>query len=208
MYAVPLKNEVETLKIYDLSKELFSAAVFPGDPEPAKRPFAEISETCPYNLTVLTFGSHNGTHMDAPKHFVAGGRDIAEVALEKCVGSCKVTAHSGFLTAADARRMLEDGTKRLLIRGEIEITPEAAEAFAAGGLWFLGVEGMTVGGKTTGVAVHRALLGAEIVILEAAVLTGIEAGEYFLSSAPLKMQGLDGSPCRPLLIALETGGEK
>ena len=86
-------------------------------------------------------------------------------------------------------------------------TPEGAEALAADGLWFLGVEGMTVGGKTTGVAVHRALLGAEIALLESAVLDGVSAGAYFLSSAPLKMQGLDGSPCRPLLIDFEEGGQ-
>lgn len=195
------------MKIYDLSKELFSASVFPGDPAPEKRPVMEISETCACNLTALSLGSHNGTHMDAPKHFVAGGKDMARVALEKCVGPCKVIVRSGLFTAEDAHRALADGTKRLLIRGEIEITPEGAEALAADGLWFLGVEGMTVGGKTTGVAVHRALLGAEIALLESAVLDGVPAGAYFLSSAPLKMQGLDGSPCRPLLIDFEEGGQ-
>lgn len=102
--------------------------------------------------------------------------------------------------------MTADGIKRLLIRGEIEITPEGAQAFAEQGLWFLGVEGMTVGGKTTGVAVHRALLSAEIVILESAVLSGVSEGGYFLSCVPLRMEGLDGSPCRPLLIDLEEKG--
>ena len=126
------------MKIYDLSKELFSASVFPGDPAPEKRPVMEISETCACNLTALSLGSHNGTHMDAPKHFVAGGKDMAQVALEKCVGPCKVIVHSGLFTAEDAHRALADGTKRLLIRGEIEITPEGAEALAADGLWFLG----------------------------------------------------------------------
>ena len=194
------------MRIFDLSKELFSATVFTGDPAPAKRPVMEISEACPCNLTALSLGSHNGTHMDAPKHFVAGGKDMAQVALEKCVGPCKVIAHSGLLTAEDAHHALADGTKRLLIRGEMEITPEGAEALAADGLWFLGVEGMTVGGKTTGAVVHRALLGAEIALLESAVLTDVPAGTYFLSSAPLKMEGLDGSPCRPLLLELDEGG--
>ena len=49
--------------------------------------------------------------------------------------------------------------------------------------------------------------GAEIALLESAVLDGVSAGAYFLSSAPLKMQGLDGSPCRPLLIDFEEGGQ-
>ncbi len=188
------------MKIYDLAKELFSAAVFPGDPAPAKTPFCTISETCPCNLTVLTLGSHNGTHMDAPKHFVAGAKDVTQIPLEKCVGPCAVASHSGPVTVADARRFLQGGVQRLLLRGEIEITVEAAQAFAEGGLWFLGVEGMTVGSPKTGADVHRALLSAEIVILESAVLDGVPDGQYFLSCAPLNMQGLDGSPCRPLLI--------
>ena len=111
--------------------------------------------------------------------------------------SSKSDVHRFLIAAA-----LADGTKRLLIRGEIEITVEAAEVFAKEELWFLGVEGMTVGNKETGPFVHRALLGAEIALLESAVMTDVPAGNYFLSSAPLKMQGLDGSQCRPLLIEL------
>lgn len=190
------------MKIYDLSKELFSASVFPGDPAPEKSVYYEISDTCACNVTVLSMGSHNGTHMDAPKHFVAGAKDVAEMDLEKCVGPCRVVLHSGLLTAQDAENMVQDGTKRLLIRGDIEITPEAAAVFAERGLWFLGVEGMTVGNTETGPAVHRTLLGAEIALLESAVMADVPEGEYFLSSAPLKMQGLDGSQCRPLLIEL------
>ena len=122
------------------------------------------------------------------------------------MGPCKVIFHSGLLTAEDAHSALADGTKRLLIRGEMEITPEAAAVFAEKELWFLGVEGMTVGGKDTGAIVHRTLLGAEIALLESAAMTEVPAGTYFLSCAPLKMQGLDGSPCRPLLIELELKG--
>lgn len=191
------------MKIYDLSKELFSAAVFPGDPAPEKRPFLEISETCPCNVTVLSLGSHNGTHMDAPKHFVQGGRDIASVSLEKCVGPCRVAAHEGLLDGMQAERLLSGGVRRLLLKGALELTVEAAESFAAGKLLFLGVEGMTVGNPDTGAVVHRILLGAEIALLESAVLADVPEGAYFLSSAPLKMDGLDGSPCRPLLIDFE-----
>lgn len=193
------------MKIYDLSKELFAASVYPGDPVPEKTPFMEISETCPCNVTVLKRGSHNGTHMDAPKHFVAGGKDIAEVELAKCVGPCKVIEHSGKFEPEHAKAALADGAKRILIKGEIELTEAGAKALAEGGLWFLGVESMTVGTPETGPFVHRALLGAEIVLLESTVLAGVPVGAYFLSAAPLKMEGLDGSPCRPLLIDFEAG---
>ncbi len=191
------------MKIYDLSKELFSAAVYPGDPAPTKTPFYTIGAEKPCNLTVLTLGSHNGTHMDAPLHFIPNGRDMANVELKKCVGPCTVVEHSGLFGKRDAETALAAGTKRLLIKGEIELTVEGAKALAEGGLWFLGVEHTTVGTHETSPFVHRALLSAEIVLLESAVLRDVPAGEYFLSSAPLKMAGLDGSPCRPLLIDLE-----
>ncbi len=193
------------MKIYDLSKELFSAAVFPGDPAPGKTPFYTIGPDRPCNVTVLTLGSHNGTHMDAPLHFIAGGKGMDEVSLEKCVGPCAVVEHSGKFGAEDAQKALAGGVKRLLLKGEIELTVEGAEALAKGGLWFLGVEHMTVGTPKTGTDVHRALLSAEIVLLESAVMREVPAGKYFLSSAPLKMAGLDGSPCRPLLIDFEEG---
>lgn len=190
------------MKIYDLSKDLFAAEVYPGDPVPTKTPYYTISETCACNVTVLSVGSHNGTHMDAPKHFVAGAKDVAEMDLEKCVGPCKVILHSGPFTAKDAENAMADGTKRLLIRGTIELLSEAAAMFAKNGLWFLGVEHFTVGVPETSPEIHRVLLGAEIALLEAAVMTDVPAGEYFLSCAPLKMQGLDGSQCRPLLIEM------
>ena len=194
------------MKIYDLSKELFSAAVYPGDPAPKKTPFYTIGPEKPCNLTVLTLGSHNGTHMDAPLHFIENGRDMAHVSLEKCVGPCVVIEHSGPFQRADAEKALHAGAKRLLIKGEIELTVDGAEALAAGGLWFLGVEHTTVGTHETSPSVHRALLSAEIVLLESAVLRDVPEGNYFLSSAPLKMAGLDGSPCRPLLIDLSGEG--
>ena len=67
---------------------------------------------------------------------------------------------------------------------------------------------MTVGGPETGAAVHRALLSAEIALLESAVLRTCPQGEYFLSCAPAQNAGLDGSPCRPLLIDFEGRGKQ
>jgi len=80
------------MKIYDLSKEVFTAAVFPGDPAPSHQPVLELSKGDGCNLTALTLGSHTGTHMDAPSHFVPGGKTIDQVddiAIDQVViGSC------------------------------------------------------------------------------------------------------------------------
>ena len=69
------------MKLYDISKEIFSAAVFPGDPAPAFQPAQRLAEGGHCNLTQVTLGTHSATHMDAPWHFVPGGKTIDQVEL-------------------------------------------------------------------------------------------------------------------------------
>lgn len=187
-------------EIYDIGKELFSTPVYPGDPAPKKTPFLEIEKGDDCNLTVITMGSHNGTHLDAPKHFCRGKGGVDTIPLKKCVGECKVVKFSGELTKEKMEALLADGTKKLLIKGDILLTPEAAEVMAERKLDLIGVEDQTVGAGEGQKTVHRTLLGAEVVILEGLVLTEVEPGSYFLAAQPLKLEGLDGSPVRPILI--------
>ncbi|MBR2121692.1 MAG: cyclase family protein [Lachnospiraceae bacterium] len=217
------------MKIYDISKELFSASVYPGDPVPSKQEVMGFDKEVPDHcqVTMLSLGSHSGTHMDAPRHFVPGGKDMEELDIRKCLGPCIVVSAGGDITADMARGWIkewessdgaspaasggspEDGEKasadglRLLIRGDITITEEAAQVFADSSLSCLGVEGMTVGTQETGVRIHQILLGAEVVIIESLVLRDVPDGRYFLHALPLKMRGLDGSPVRAVLTAEE-----
>lgn len=187
-------------RFHDIGKELFSTLVYPGDPAPSKTPFYEIKKGDDCNLTILSFGSHNGTHLDAPKHFCEGKHGVDQIPLEKCLGECKVIKAEGVIGKEEMEALLADGTKKLLIKGEILLTPESAKVCAEVGLDLIGVESQTVGGKGTQKAVHQTLLSAEIVILEGLVLGEVTQGTYFLSALPMKMEGLDGSPVRPVLI--------
>ena len=191
------------MKIIDISQELFAAPVYPGDPAPVKEFVMSMEKEKPdiCQVTRLTIGSHAGTHLDAPRHFVRGGKDTAELSPERCVGPCKVVTARGRITPELVHGWLADGTRRILVRGEIEITPEAAQAMADGGLLCIGVEGLTVGvpGESQ-VKVHQTLLGAEIVIIEGLRLDAAADGEYLLAAQPLKMKELDGSPVRALLL--------
>lgn len=63
------------MKIYDISREVFSARVFPGDPVPGFQPVLELEKGAPCSLTQLSLGSHSATHMDAPSHFLPGGEN-------------------------------------------------------------------------------------------------------------------------------------
>lgn len=188
------------MKIYDMSREVFSARVFPGDPVPGFQPVLELEKGAPCSLTQLSLGSHSATHMDAPSHFLPGGRTIDQVELSRCVGPCRVLEAHGHLSGAWARAVMGTGAKRVLLKGEVEISLEAAEEWAKGGLLLLGVEGMTVGPMSDPGPVHRALLGAEVAILESCDLSQVPQGGYFLVAQPLRYGGLDGAQARPLLL--------
>ena len=193
------------MKIYDISQEVFSCAVYPGDPKPEKHTVYSTGAGDLYNLSFFAMCAHNGTHVDAPFHFLHDGKTVDQIDLSHFVGDCFVARHEGDVTAADAENILKkaDGAERILIAGNATVTIEAAEVFAAGGIKLLGNEGQTVGPENAPMQVHLILLRREIALLEGIVLQGIPEGQYFLSAAPLNLGGADGAPCRAYLIDLE-----
>ncbi len=193
------------MKIYDISQEVFSCAVYPGDPKPEKQTVYSTRAGDLYNLSFFAMCAHNGTHVDAPFHFLHDGKTVDQIDLSHFVGDCFVARHEGDVTAADAENILKkaDGAERILIAGNATVTIEAAEVFAAGGIKLLGNEGQTVGPENAPMQVHLILLRREIALLEGIVLQGIPEGQYFLSAAPLNLGGADGAPCRAYLLDLE-----
>ena len=190
------------MKIYDISQEIFSCNCFPGDPIPA---FTRLSSTASgdlYNLTEFSMCAHNGTHVDAPFHFLQGGKTVDQLELSVFVGDCYVARHSGPVSAQQAWQILDraQGAERILIAGEATVTEAAAEVFARSGILLIGNESQTVGPENAPMQVHLTLLGHGIALLEGVVLKGIPEGHYFLSAAPLNLAGSDGAPCRAYLI--------
>ena len=190
------------MKIYDISQEVFSCAVYPGDPKPEKQTVYSTGAGDLYNLSFFAMCAHNGTHVDAPFHFLHDGKTVDQIDLSHFVGDCFVARHEGDVTAADAENILKkaDGAERILIAGNATVTIEAAEVFAAGGIKLLGDEGQTVGPENAPMQVHLILLRREIALLEGIVLNEVPEGRYFLSAAPLNLGGADGAPCRAYLI--------
>ena len=193
------------MKIYDISQEVFSCAVYPGDPKPEKQVLYATEAGDLYNLTSFAMCAHNGTHVDAPFHFLHNGKTVDQMDLSIFVGACFVARHEGDVTAAGAEEILKKaGTaERILIAGNATVTAEAAEVFAAGGIRLLGNEGQTVGPEDAPMQVHLILLRAGIALLEGIVLDKVSEGRYFLSAAPLNLGGADGAPCRACLIEWE-----
>lgn len=192
------------MKIYDISQELFSSIVFPGDPVPSGERMLSISKGDSCNLTTLSMCAHNGTHVDAPCHFYEGGRTIDRLELEKVIGPAQVISFEGELAGEDAERLLAADTKRVLWKGDVVITLEAAQAMNKHGIWLVGVESQTFGAGEEIRDVHLELLRQEVVLLEGIRLGGVPEGNYLLNAAPVNLGGSDGAPCRAVL--LDIGG--
>lgn len=198
------------MKIYDISQEIFTSQVYPGDPMPERKLISSMDDGDVYNLTVFSMCAHNGTHIDAPCHFIKGGKAIDDMPIEAFVGMAYVAEHSGMLTGNDAEKIVKkaaklntDAAKRILIKGDAEVSYAAAEVFASSGILLLGNESQTVGPEDAPMAVHQSLLSSGVALLEGIRLSEVEVGVYFLNAAPLKLAGSDGAPCRAILIAIE-----
>lgn len=197
------------MKIYDISQEVFGCDVYPGDPRPERSVLMKLSDGAFCNLSAFSMCAHNGTHVDAPLHFLPGGNSIDRLALERLVGWAYVAAHEGDLLAVDAERILARAAacdpraaERILIKGRATLTAEAAGVFADAGILLYGNESQTVGPEDAPKEVHLILLGAEIVLLEGIRLSAVEEGVYLLHAAPLNLGGAEGSPCRATLTRL------
>ncbi len=211
------------MKIYDISQEVFNCTVFPGDPQPKREVMLKIADGAICNLTALSMCAHNGTHVDAPYHFIDGGKTIDQVDLKRFIGWAFVADHEGEVSAEDAKRILEkahaaatvkasvtsetgisgemlEATKRILIKGKSVVTLEAAEVFAEAGILLLGNESQTVGPEDAPMQVHLKLLGAQVVLLEGVRLGAVPEGVYLLHAAPMNLGGADGAPCRATLM--------
>ena len=205
------------MKIYDIAQEVFTCAVYPGDPSPERIVLLSTGEGAVCNLTAIKMCAHNGTHVDAPYHFIPDGQKVDEVDLKKFVGYAYVASHDGEITAEDANRIYKeaeraakakggdaiDADKRILVKGDVTVTTEAAKVFADKGIYLFGNESQTVGPPDAPMNVHLIMLGAQIVLLEGVRLADVNEGIYLLNAAPINLGGADGAPCRAILMDMD-----
>ena len=194
------------MKIYDISQEVFSCQVYPGDPAPEKTVLSSMENGELYNLTAFSMCAHNGTHIDAPFHFIKDGKTVDSIDLNTFVGMAYVAECCGVVTQDDAFSIIEkakaknsESAKRILIKGDAVVSANAAKVFASFGIMLLGNESQTVGPQDAPMEVHKILLSADVVLLEGIRLSDVSEGVYFLNAAPLNLSGADGSPCRAVL---------
>jgi arylformamidase len=190
---------------------------FPGDPAIGFERVGQAPD--PFHLTSLHFGSHAGTHIDAPAHLLKHGATVDAIPLESLIGACRVIDmrhRTGAITASDLKRQDLAGTRRLLLRtnnsalwkkaGFSEtytgMSAAAASYLVQLGIQLVGIDYLSVEPFHGGGEVHRILFEAGVVILEGLDLAGVDPGEFELICLPLKLAGIDGAPCRAVLRTL------
>lgn len=193
--------------LYDITREVFSAPVYDGDPKPTKRFLKTIGDDSFYNLSSVSLCTHTGTHIDAPLHFDEDGADIGSMKLSTFCGKCTVVTIDGILTGEDMERLLPHCNRRLILHGSGKafLSVSAARVIADSKLRLVGTDAMTIATPYDELMPHLELARAGVAVLEGLFLEGVEDGEYTLSAFPLKMNGVEASPCRAVLMREEKG---
>jgi arylformamidase len=204
--------------IIDISLPISHAMpVWPGDPRPELTPLTTL-EVEGLQISRLVLGTHTGTHLDAPRHFIPGGHTIDQLDLGVLVGVCRVIEVCGtetHISRADLQRVEWPPEGRLLLKtrnSQQPVGPTFARDFVAldssgadyiceRGLRLVGIDGPSIDAwDAHDFPSHRRLLGADILIVENLVLRHVVPGTYSLIAAPLNLSGADGCPIRALLI--------
>ena len=190
------------MKIYDISRDLIKTLPYPGDEPPRLRAVHRMKDGESYNLSRLETSMHAGTHVDAPLHFIADGKDIASMSLEAFVGECVVLTVPQ--TPLDAMYFMKRPfAPRILLHGKGQLTESAIGYLYNQGCVLIGTDSQSIGSYSDELSVHVALLGYGVAVLENLELKNVPDGRYTLYAAPLKISGAEGAPCRAVLISQE-----
>ena len=190
---------------------------WPSDPPVSVRPFKSPEKGDRSRVSQIKIGSHTGTHVDAPRHYLEDGRTVDQLPLGHLMGPCCVVDCRGrrtvsrsdveSVTLRETPRVLfrTDNSERLatgkFFRDYVYLEEDAAAWLAACGALLVGVDGLSVDmyhGPTPGA--HLALLGAGVTVIEGLNLVDVEPGRYELVCLPLRIEGCDGAPARAVLV--------
>jgi arylformamidase len=190
--------------------------VWPGDPCPALETVTTLEHEG-VQASRLVLGTHTGTHVDAPRHFIPGGHTIDQLDLAALIGLCRVielTGVEGQVSRADLQRVELQSGDRVLLKTRnscrpavqtfahdfVALEPSAADYLCERGIRVVGVDGPSIDAwHASDFPCHRRLLGAGTLVLENLVLRHVMPGVYHLIAAPLNLRGADGCPIRALL---------
>ena len=195
------------MKIYDITRTLQDAPVYPGDMPVVLQPVSSMAEGNSCNLTLITAGSHLGTHADAPCHVLPDGEGIDRMPLENFCGDCRVlTVTAEELIRIDDLKGRLGGKARIVLctEGKRWLCEQAADYLVQCGVKLLVTDALSVAPADNELAVHRILLGGGVAIVENADLSGVPDDDYLIFAFPVKLGGGDGAPVRAVLLHAES----
>jgi arylformamidase len=207
-------------RTYDVSVPLQTGGVvYPGNPAIRVELKEDMAKGASSNLSLLTFGSHSGTHVDAPSHMIPGAPGIDAVTLDVLMGRALLVDFPDDVLAITAEHLrakpLAGHTRVLLktrnssfIRGSAfksdytYLAPDGAEYLAELGVRLVGIDYLSIEQFHSGHhRTHKTLLSRGIAIVEGLDLSAPPSGVYELYCLPLKLVGIDGAPARAVLVA-------
>lgn len=204
-------------KLLDVSVPLTAGMpAYPGNPDFELQPVKRIAEGSSSNVSRLVMGTHTGTHVDAPRHFIEDGAGVDALSLDLLIGRARVVdipKRGGIgveeLAAIGLRediRLLIKTPNSALWNGEgfhqdyTYVTEDGAKYLVGQGVKVVGVDYLSVEQfKKAGAPAHRALLSQGVVIIEGLNLSEAEPGMYEMYCLPLRVAGGDGAPARVIL---------
>jgi arylformamidase len=196
--------------ILDITRPLgVDVPLYPG----AERPVFRSRELDGYTVTDLRLTTHTGTHLDAPSHTFDGGTTVDRIPFGRLVGRVTVLDlqdAGDAIPAGDlAGRLPKEGGVLLKTRASGArsfgtefpcLTMEAARLIGDAAPQIVGIDSPSIEAFTGDGSVHREFLERGIPILELLDLSGVAEGEYLMIALPLRLEGLDGSPARVILL--------
>ena len=204
------------MRVIDISVPLRERMpTYPGDPPFEKAAARSRKAGDAAEVSRLTLGSHAGTHVDVPFHFVEGGADVLAVGPAPFVGPCRVVELAGVprVDAGDAEKLAPVAGERILFKTDnsalwardefatdyVYLTAAAAGVLAARRVALVGWDYLSVEEFDAADApAHKTLLAADVMILEGVNLSDVRA--YFLAALPLALADGDGAPARAVLL--------
>jgi arylformamidase len=206
--------------IYDVSVPIENGMpVWPSDPPVKLTPSAVAAAdgTHTIRVTSIALGSHTGTHIDAPVHFVDGGRKLHEIPLQSLVGEVMVfhIPEVRSISRQHLERLDWTGVQRVLFKTDnsarwadkvfhrdfVYLEPDAAEFLVERGMRLVGIDYLSIDPfGSEGHPAHFVLLPNNVVILEGLDLRKIAPGRYQMAALPLNLQDADGAPTRVILM--------
>jgi len=202
----------------DISVPIHSGMVhWPDNPAVRIERIQDLSRGDAANVSKLELGAHTGTHMDAPRHFLADGAGLDELPLDATIGPARVIpiAHPRAILPEELEPHRLRAGERVLFRTQnsercwktnrfvedfVYISAAAAQHLVRRKVRTVGIDYLSVGGYVhDGVETHRFLLGAGDWLIKGLKLAAVEPGAYDLVCLPLRVVGADGAPARAIL---------